>query len=109
MERQQQLLRFLFKKVDENEVIGKGREILDRIAAHISRLRNVEWCEVVTDIYKIERRVNLQQLSLYRSHQVILLADVRGEGDYRHSIVLLNQFSFIKIEFVYHFVGERRK
>ena len=106
MIRQQQLFGFLFEQVYQDQVVGVRREIFYGIATNIGCLRNIKRSEVVADVNQIEGGVNLQQLTLYRSHQVILLADVRGEGDYWHSIVLLNQFSFIKIEFMDHFIGE---
>jgi hypothetical protein len=80
MKCQQKLLRFFFKQVDQDNVISKLREIPESTPANIGRLGIIKGWDGMGYIYNGEPRIGSQELCLYRTHQVILGTDIRGEG-----------------------------
>ena len=78
---QEQLFRLLFEEIDQDDMAGVGGEVPDGIPADIGRLGVVKGGELVGDIDEGESRIYLQELAFYSAHEVVLLADVRSEGN----------------------------
>jgi hypothetical protein len=57
---EQKLFRFLFKEVDQDDVIGKGRKIPDSAPADICGLRVIERRDGMGYVNNVEFRVHLQ-------------------------------------------------
>lgn len=86
MKGQQKLFGLFFKQVHEDEVIREFREVPDGGPAHISGLRVIERRDVMGYIHDPEIGIELQELCLHRTHQVIRAANIGCEGDKRQML-----------------------
>ncbi len=84
MEGEEELFGSSFEKVHEDDMVGKGGEVLEGVAADIGGLGVVEGREGVGNIEEGEPGIDLDQLAFDCAHEIILFSDIRGKGDDCH-------------------------
>ena len=81
---QQDLFGFLFKEIDQDDMIGIRWKLPDGVPADIGGLREIEGRNLVADIMNPEIGIDLQKLAFYGAADIILLAKIGGKGNKGH-------------------------
>ena len=62
-------------------MIGERREMTDGVPADIGRLRIIEGRQLMGHIQDVEVGVDLRQLAFDSPYEIVLMADIRCQGD----------------------------